>query len=54
MLQVEKQDRVIDAIFGLHGKFKAEKYSKVFLCNPWNVLTRMRRKNKRTDPVHHG
>ena len=46
MLQVEKQDRIIDASFRLHGEFYSEKYSKGFLWNPWNILTRMRRRNK--------
>ena len=54
MLKVEKAAyRVIDTSFRLHDEFYAEKYSKVFLWNAWNVLTRMRRR-KRTDLVHHG
>ena len=40
MLQVEKHHR-------FHGEFYAEKYSKVFLWNVWNVLTRMRRRKKK-------
>ena len=41
-----KQHRVIYTSFRLHGEFQAEEYSKVFLWNPWNVLTKMRRKKK--------
>ena len=37
----EKQYRVINTSFRLYGGFYAEKYSKVFLWNEWNVLTRM-------------
>ena len=54
MLQVEKQDRVIDASFRLCGELYTEIYSKVFLWNPWNVLMRMhrRKKEKMMLPVH--
>ena len=44
-----KQYRVIDASFRLYGGFWAEKYSMVFLQNPWNVLTRMRRKKRKKE-----
>ena len=44
MLQVGKQDRVINTSFRFYGKFYAEKYSKVFLWNVWNVLTRILRR----------
>ena len=45
MLKVEKATyRVIDTSFRLHGKLYTEKYSKIFLWNAWNVLTRMRRR----------
>ena len=40
------QDRVIDAVFRICGKFYAERYSKVFVWNPWNVLMRMHRRKK--------
>ena len=42
-----KEDRVINVSFRLHGEFYAKKYLKVFLWNPWNVLTRMHRRKKR-------
>ena len=43
MLQVANtRYRVIDARFKLHGES-----SKVFLWNPWNVLTRMHRRKKK-------
>ena len=42
----KKQDRVIDASFILHGEFYPEKYSKVFLWNPCNVLMRKKEKRK--------
>ena len=31
------QDRVINASFGGHGDFQAEKYSVIFLWKSWNV-----------------
>ena len=37
---------VIDTSFRLHGEFCAEKYSKMFLWNAWNVLMRMHRRKK--------
>ena len=39
-----KQHRTIDSSFRLHDQFYTEKYSKVFLWNAWNVLTKMQRK----------
>ena len=42
----ESKIRVIDASFRLHSEFYAEKYSKVFLWNLWNVLMRMCRTKK--------
>ena len=54
MQQVEKLDRVVDASFRFHYEFQVEKYLKVFLWNPQNVLMRMhRRKKKITLAVHH-
>ena len=38
----------MDANFRLNGKLYAEKYSKVFLWNPWNTLMRMQRKKDRS------
>ena len=47
MLQVGQATyRVTDVSFRHDGKVWAEKYSKVFLWNAWNVLTRMRRRKK--------
>ena len=49
-----QQDRIVDASFSLSGEFYAEKYLKVCLWNPWNVLTRMcrRKKEKTMLPIH--
>ena len=49
MLQVEKQDRVIDASFRLYGELQAEHYSMAFLWNPCNVLMRMHKKKQKKE-----
>ena len=47
----ETLDTVIDASFRLHGEFYAEKYSKIFLLNPWNVSTRISRRRKENNTL---
>ena len=47
----ETLDTVIDASFRLHGEFYAEKYSKIFLWNPWNVSTRISRRMKENNTL---
>ena len=42
-----KQHKVMDASIRLCDEFQSEKYSMAFLWNPWNILTRIRRRKKK-------